>query len=658
MKSICIAGLLLPVALGLFCGLCGRAAAQSGEIARLHTTIREVGRGVPADTAYVDTLNRLARAYYGRNADSAFFYGRRALDNAGQIGYRKGEAEGWRMLGNTYELVGDYLHMLSSYQKSREIAQQLGNMALMAKVDINMALFYRQEGEYDRAQRLMKEVQDLDKRNGDSVQVAYVASSLADLAFRQGLYDQALQYAWQALRIVQNIKDEKTAASDNVDIGRILAAKKDYALALDHYLQSMAYYREAKDRLGTTSTNSLLAEVYLALKDYGKALLCAQESLKEARALGRKMEIQGSARVLAKIYEAKGDYKNALSYFEVYKNYSDSLFNDQSHRELLSRAAQYDYEEQASKMRYEHALKDAGYERALRKDAVQITITVCIIVVLILLAFILWRSRFVNRRMNRLLREKNEKIEEQKEALELQAVQLLLSNQQKDKLFSVVAHDLRAPLNSLRAVLDFLREKRVSEQEISGMMSELRRHVDAASELVSNLLFWAGSQLNGEFVNRVLLPVDELALETLELFVQAAREKEVSLRVERSGLIGYADKDMMQVVLRNLLSNAIKFCMPGGVVTVTAKRKPGEIGICVADTGIGMTAESLERIRRKESFTSYGTVKEKGTGLGILLCHQFAEANGGRFYVESVWGKGSRCYFTIPAPPSSSSMSV
>jgi signal transduction histidine kinase len=190
------------------------------------------------------------------------------------------------------------------------------------------------------------------------------------------------------------------------------------------------------------------------------------------------------------------------------------------------------------------------------------------------------------------------------------------------------------------------------------MMSELRRHVDAASELVSNLLFWAGSQLNGEVVNRVLLPVDELALETLELFVQAAREKEVELRVERSGLIGYADKDMMQVVLRNLLSNAIKFCMPGGVVTVTAKRKPGEIGICVADTGVGMTAEALERIRRKESFTSYGTVKEKGTGLGILLCHQFAEANGGRFYVESVWGKGSRCYFTIPAPPSSSSMSV
>jgi two-component system, sensor histidine kinase and response regulator len=645
----------LPVAFGLFCG---RATAQSGETTKLPTAIRAPGRRVPSDTAYVDTLNRLARAFYGRNADSAFFYGRRALDFAGQIAYRRGEAESWRMLGNTYELVGDYLHMLSSYQKSRDLAQQLGNMALMAKVDINMALFYRQEGEYDRAQRLMEEVEKLDKQSADSVQIAYVTSNLSDLAFRQGLYDQALQYAWQALRVVQNIKDEKTAASDNVDIGRILAAKGEYALALDHYLESIAYYRQARDRLGVTSTNSLLAEVYLALREYSKALISAQESLTEARALGRKMEIQGSARVLARIYEAKGEYRNALNYFEIYKNYSDSLFNDQSHRELLSRAAQYDYEEQASKLQYEHALKDAGYERALRKDAVQIAITVCIIAVLILVAFILWRSRFVNRRVNRLLREKNEKIEEQKETLELQAAQLLLNNQQKDKLFSVIAHDLRVPLNSLKTVLEFLREKRFSEQEISGMMNELRRHVDSSSELVGNLLVWASSQLHGQVVNRVLLAVDEVVLETLELFMQAAREKGLELRVEPSGLSGYADKDMMQVVLRNLLSNATKFCMPGGLVTVVVSRKSAEVEICVADTGIGMDAEALDRIRRKESFTSYGTVKEKGTGLGILLCHQFAEANGGQFFVESEWGKGSRCYFTIPAPPSSSSMSV
>src|SRR6202000_78952 len=108
--------------------------------------------------------------------------------------------------------------------------------------------------------------------------------------------------------------------------------------------------------------------------------------------------------------------------------------------------------------------------QTLRKDAIKIAITVSVIIILSLLAFILFRSRYVNRRINYLLREKNEKIEEQKETLEQQAVQLLLNNRQKDKLFSIIAHDLRGPLTSLKGLMDLLKEKRLSEQEIAGMM--------------------------------------------------------------------------------------------------------------------------------------------------------------------------------------------
>ena len=125
-----------------------------------------------------------------------------------------------------------------------------------------------------------------------------------------------------------------------------------------------------------------------------------------------------------------------------------------------------------------------------------------------------------------------------------------------------------------------------------------------------------------------------------------------------SSMIGYGDMGMIQVVVRNLVSNAIKFCHPGGMVTVSGCRRAGELEISVTDTGIGMREDALERIRRRVSFTSYGTASEKGTGLGILLCHEFTEANRGKFCAESEWGKGTRCYFTIPAAPNSSSMSV
>ena len=641
----------------LLLGVYGHLLAQSKEIAQFHTILRDPGRATRPDTAYVDTLNRLAHAYYGNNADSAFFYGHKALEYAGRTGDRRGESVSWRMLGNTYEMMGDYLNMLTAYQHSLDIAEGIGDGTLIAKVNINMALFLKQEGEYGQAQKLMETVAALYKKSGDSLESAYVASHLADLALRQGRYDEALRYAQQAYSVARVVRDDQAAATYNNDIGKILAARGDYTGALDRHLQSLAYYNEVRDRLEATATKSLLAQVYLLKKDYVQALRYARESMAEASALHRKPELQGSARVLADIYTAKGDYRQALHYFKLYKDYSDSLFNDQSRIQLLTRTAQYDYSQQASALREAQAVKNAGYERALRKAQLQIAVTVAVIVMLCLLAFILLRSRRVNRRMTRLLQEKNGQIEEQKETLEQQAVQLLLSNQQKDKLFSLVAHDLRGPLNSLKGVLDFLKEKKISEQEVNGMMSEFRRYVDASSELVSNLLFWASSQLNGAVVHAVLLPVDELVEETLAVYRSPAREKGVAVRTALpDGLVGYADKDMMQVVIRNLVSNAVKFCDTGDQVTVSAMRKGGEIEICVADTGTGMTTHALDRIRRKESFTNYGTAKEKGTGLGILLCHEFAEANRGRFYVESEWGKGSRCYFTIPAAPSSSSM--
>jgi two-component system sensor histidine kinase/response regulator len=641
----------------LLLGAGSHLPAQELRINRYSTVIRDFNGIPPRDTAYVDTLDRLSRAYYGVNADSAFFYGRKALEYAAKTAYPRGEAESWRLLGNTYEMVSDYQNMLSCYEHSLDIAEKAGNMGLVAKVDVNFALFYKQEGAYDQAQQLMEKVGDLYRRSGDSSQSAYVFSHLADLSFRQQKYEEALGYAVRALRAARGIDDAPIVAACNNDVGRILAARGSFREALDHYLQSLTYYREANDRLGTTATNSLLAEVYLRLGDVAAALKCASESFEQARAMRRKPEIQGSARVLAEIYEAKGDYHEALRFFKVFKDYSDSLFNDESRKMVLARAAQSEYENKAIRLREAQAMKDAGYEMALRKAALQITITVAVIAVLSLLSFILLRSRSLSRRMNRLLREKNEKIEEQKEALEQQAVQLLLNNQQKDKLFSIIAHDLHGPLNSLKGLMDLIKEKKLSGQEVRGMLNELQCNIDYSSDLVGNLLFWARSQLNGMVVNPVILAPGELVQEIFALFASQAREKQVLLTSGvPSSLLAFADKDMVQVIIRNLVSNAIKFSQRGGIVMVGCRRIDADVELCVADTGIGIREDDLERIRRRESFSSFGTAREQGTGLGMLLCHEFAEANGGRFFVESEWGKGTRCYFTIPVAPSSSSM--
>jgi two-component system sensor histidine kinase/response regulator len=648
MKSFCR---IVLVGLGLL-GTVNEANAQSEAILRLRASLIGLTRqpNFAHDPAYVDTLDRLAYVFYGISSDSAFYYGRSALEYSRRNGYVKGEAESWRILGNTYELVGDYGHMLSCYHQSLDIAEKAGNKRQIAKATSNIALFDEQQGEYDQARMLMEKVMNICLTDGDSVLVLTVYIHLSGIAVHRQQYGLALQYARRALQTATAIHEEPQVATCRNEVGRILAATGHDRDAIDLYRQSLQYYQQARDQLGMVSTSGLLAQAWLQLRDYSQALRYAQGSLSGARLLQRKPEIRESARALADIYAAIGDDHRALQYYKLYKDFSDSLFNDETHKRILALAAGYDFEKKESLLRQEEAIRDDRYQSALRKDAVKIAITILVIVVLCLLTFILLRSRNVNRRMNRLLREKNEKIEEQKETLEHQAVQLWLNNRQKDKLFSIVSHDLRGPLNSLKTLMDCLKEKKFSEAELREFMNEFRRNVDYSSELVSNLLFWASSQLDGMVARPMLLPVQPMVQDILTLFSHQACQKNIWLNEElEPSLYAFADKDMAQVILRNLISNAIKFCRLGDSLTVISRRVDRQIEICVADTGIGLKEDVLDKIRRGESFTSYGTAKEKGTGLGILLCREFAEANGGRFWIESEWGKGCRCYFSLPA---------
>jgi len=655
-------GLCIMVWLGL-CLLftCEEVAAQPAMVRKLRDMVKNgpASHGRGPDTAYVNTLNLLARCYYGINADSAFFYARKALHYADSTGYARGKAESWRMIGNTYEMIGSYQEMLAAYRQSRVIADSIGNTALVAKVNVNIALFYKQMGEYDEALKQIGRDSAVYEDNGDSSQLAYVYSHLSDVNFHRQQYDTALAYAHKAIQVALAVKDSLAFASFNNDLGKAMAAKGLYKAAHATHQVSLDYYLRMDDKLGETETFYHLARTSLLMKDQATALRYAFQGLTLARQLHRKKDIKELGQVLTEIYEAKGDYRTALQYFQLYKDYSDSLFTEQIRKQSFSMLTRYEYDRKADSMR-EAAVKQEIVQKHIdRNHTLQISIAIIFIVFLVAMAGLLLGSRTASRKSNRELSEKNREIEQQKEAMEHQAVQLLLNNQQKDKLFSIIAHDLRGPLNSLKGLLDFLKENRLSDAEIRSMMDELRRNVDYSSELVGNLLFWASSQMDGIVVSPVCLPLRKLVDDILPLYTKQAGEKSIILKNEIDGtLTAYADKDMMQVVLRNLISNAVKFCHTGNEITISGRRMADGVEVCVADTGIGIKEDILNKIRRKESITTYGTAREKGTGLGMLLCREFTEANGGKFRIDSVWGKGSWFYFTIPADASSSSIKL
>ncbi len=271
------------------------------------------------------------------------------------------------------------------------------------------------------------------------------------------------------------------------------------------------------------------------------------------------------------------------------------------------------------------------------------------------------------RRLQRNLEEKNAQLEEEitrrKEAEEKQRMlneQLEVTNQElqeanasKDKFFSIIAHDLRSPFNWLIGLTQVILEniEHYSKEDIQKIIGQLHASTKKVYDLLTNLLAWSRLQRGLMDHHPDAMSLDEVAEHNVQLFSSGAEQKQISLRhtVPQDTLI-YADRNMVDTVIRNLISNAMKFTEAEGTIEVTARqRDDGMIEVAVADTGRGMSEENQAKLFRIDvKYISVGTAGEKGSGLGLLLCKELVETNGGDLWVESEEGTGTTFRFTLP----------
>jgi len=225
-------------------------------------------------------------------------------------------------------------------------------------------------------------------------------------------------------------------------------------------------------------------------------------------------------------------------------------------------------------------------------------------------------------------------------------------NATKDKFFSIIAHDLKSPFNSIIGFSNLLIEQ-IQEKDYDGIAEYatiIRNSSQGAMDLLQNLLEWSRSQTGRMEFNPEYVEIVTLIDESIHLLVNSAQQKSIALSKELPRkAIAFADKAMISTILRNLISNAIKFTNPEGAIIISAEQKQNELLISVTDNGVGIKKEVIEKLFRiEEGFSTIGTKNEKGTGLGLILCKEFIEKHGGKIWVESKAGKGSRFCFTIP----------
>ena len=256
---------------------------------------------------------------------------------------------------------------------------------------------------------------------------------------------------------------------------------------------------------------------------------------------------------------------------------------------------------------------------------------------------------------NRILREKNAEIELQKsqiaekvDLLNKQANELQELNTLKNRLFSVIAHDLKSPIYALKSVFANIQQYDIPAKDVKALVPEIMNDLNYTTSLLENLLQWAKCQMQSLEVTLDQIDVCTITNEVVQLLNSQAVTKNICLVntiTDETMVRGH--RDMIRLVLRNLVSNALKFTPEEGYVTIGIEEYDNETEIYVLDTGVGISEEGVDKIHRNDFFSTEGTASEKGTGLGLMLCKEFLAKNNSSLLISSEPGNGSRFAFRL-----------
>ncbi len=246
-----------------------------------------------------------------------------------------------------------------------------------------------------------------------------------------------------------------------------------------------------------------------------------------------------------------------------------------------------------------------------------------------------------------------QKVKERTQELDSKNKVLQKTNEIKDKLFTIISHDLRVPMASLNVLMEVMiqTQANISVDDFKKYSLKVRTYIQSVMNLLDNLLNWSLTQLGDEKIIIETLDIQQIIEENIKLFKITADEKNITLStfLGTKEITVLGDQNMSNLIVRNLLSNAIKFTPKGGKVSVSLKTDKTHARISVTDTGIGISEEHLEKLFDQDYFsTNRGTAHEKGTGIGLKLCKEFTKKQHGTFLIKTNLDKGSTFTFTIP----------
>ena len=644
------------------------------------------------DSSKVDTSIELIKALYKtQDYQKALLYISETEQLSSSLNYNKGIAEANYYKALIYANKNDYYNAIDHFNKSKKLFSDLNDSIGIAKVSNSIGLIEIKRGNYSTglinslAAIKIFETQNLYEDLG----VAY--NNLAEAYFQTHQIDKALEFNMKALSVRERLKDSTGIKMSTKNIAHLYSERKEHRKAIEYYEAVLAILNPETDQKLRGEVLPRIGEEYLKFNNYDKASEYLLEGLKYNRKTNNNdgilralnsighlnLEKKNTRLAESQIYEAHELAKNTGNTEELLKNYKLLMTLDSTkgkfqnaykwQREYFTLKHHLDRENQPKLPTNTDSIEEIIEKKSEADIAVipphnatvgqndqvknlkllSYGLIIAFLTALTILLLI-YLKRKSSIQYTQELETKNAQIQLQHDAIMEQKRDLEEINNIKDRLFSIVSHDLKDSISSIKGFLDLLNEENISKEEFNELIPELSENANNASLLLFNLLNWSKSQMQNLEPNPELLNIQEIFHDKINLVEPKIEQKRIVVIDETQREFVYADKSMVEIIIQNLITNAVKFSRMGDIITISNKDHHGKSLICVEDTGVGISKENLKKLFKNNNFTTIGTQNEKGTGLGLTICKELVELNHGRIWVESTVNVGTKFYIELP----------
>jgi signal transduction histidine kinase/Flp pilus assembly protein TadD len=583
-------------------------------------------------------LNNLGLISWRRNQFVTAFQRYRDAENlANSCGAKEHAAEALNYMGLIYWKWSNYSKAIDYFFRALKIKETLDDKFEIGLTLNNIAFVYNEMDQVDQSIIYSNKVLELTDDLSDNYVKGRVLNNLGVSYFKKQDYEKAAYYQNESLKSKQKSGDKSGMAYSYNDLGNVFLALKKYDEALRYFNLSLEIRKQLKDKFGIASVLLSIAQVQKAKGDAAGAQTTCKSALEYALSIGNRRLEANIYRELSGINGLLGNTDLAFRYLNKYSTILDSVWSKESRDKILELSVIYDVSSKDNELR----IKNLEIEKEQNK-----TIYGYVVFFLSTIALLVLYIRYSTvKKVKRQLERVNREIEEKSKALEVAV-------KSRDRFFSIISHDLKSPFFGLKGLVEILAEnnEELTEEEKNLFLVKLNRSVKDIYMLLENLLDWSRLQSKRMEYNPEVFDLNEELSHTIFLLSQNAERKSIKLINKiQEGTNVLADRRMIHSVLQNLISNAIKFTYEKGKVEITTQNLDSVVIINVIDQGMGIPLEFKDKIFQIDSqTTSRGTNDEKGTGLGLIICKELVELNGGQISFVSRENKGTTFTFTLP----------